>query len=178
MSLISSVMNGHQDPNAKPKTASDDPGLVGGKPAGGDPGFANTNLPPMPTNFGGGADNGVTVVNTSAMRSLATNLDTITEWLKGPENDLGTVKVAPGTFPSAVKLAKAVNTDSSGLRDQTVASLKSMRLFLADVGAGLRQMAGYYDSAEDANKADADDFKKYLGNAQAQGGAIGDIDAH
>jgi hypothetical protein len=112
----------------------------------------------------------VTLVNTDAMKTFAKNLDgLITDGspLLQARDSLDQVNVKAGGFRSAVTLANNVS-GSGNLRDATRVTLQNTISAIADLVDGLNRAASHYDSAEDLNNMNSQDFSDYLGQAGGQ----------
>jgi hypothetical protein len=130
--------------------------------------------PPVP----GGHDHpgkGVTVVNTKAMKTFATNVGGLVAdggALKAALTDMDNVHVHAGGFRTAIALEKTVNGPGAmqGGTRQTLADMIEVLSSLADA---VGRMANHYDNAEDANKMTSADYATYLGQSSGEINSMG-----
>lgn len=132
------------------------------------------NAPPVP----GGHDHpgrGVTVVNTKAMKTFATNISGLVADggpLRQALTALEDVDVRAGGFRTAVALAKVVN-GPDGMQGATRKTLADMIEVLTSVSDAVNKMANHYEKAEDLNTMSSADYATYLGQTSGSINSMG-----
>jgi hypothetical protein len=122
--------------------------------------------PPVP----GGADHpgeGVTAVNTEAMKTFAANVRGLIDHdspLRQIAQELPDIKVKAGGFRSAMTLADNIS-GSGKLIDATVSTLQTTIQAIATLADAVHKIAVDYENHEDANKMTSEQYSKYLGQA-------------
>ncbi|MEU4669218.1 hypothetical protein AB0F91_14835 [Amycolatopsis sp. NPDC023774] len=123
-----------------------------------------TTPPPVP----GGAEHpgkGVTTVNTEAMRTFATNMQTLADGpLKDLPGQLDGITVKPGIFATANSKITQPIVGPGGVRDTTRATIQDLITSLHDLSEAVNTASKAYDDADEANNMTMDKYNQYFGN--------------
>jgi hypothetical protein len=151
-----SIPDGSTDPGLK----FNGTGLTGPPPL--------QNLPPLPDLHG----KGKTVVNTEALSLFERALNTLIVPVALARGKLDAVNVAPGAFYEADQIRDTVN-GPKGTKVQQADALLQLESGLTALRNAVLTMVHKYSTAEELNKADADDVQELLTSAGSYFGRMG-----
>lgn len=124
----------------------------------------NLNLPPVP----GGSDHpgqGVTTVNTDAIRTFAANLLLLEEPIRTALKGMDNVNIHAGAFNQAFVLTRKISGDGQ-LLPSTRTVLTNALDALVSIRTACFRIVTEYDTTEELNEADANKFGELILDAK------------